>query len=182
MTDNPVDPAPSTAGPPAQPEAEASTSPPAEIENVQGPAEPQISEGSPPVATGAQMKHRNPLAVWIGLPLITLGIYTYVWYYKIHREMADYDRRREIPVVGPMLVLLLLSWTVIAPIVSFHNTGKRIRNAQVSAGLTATCSPTLSWLLWFAFGLNTLYMQLELNKIIERYDGAPEGSQVPLYV
>jgi len=28
-----------------------------------------------PAMTGEQMKRRNPLAAWIGLPLITLGIY-----------------------------------------------------------------------------------------------------------
>src|SRR5262245_30108493 len=51
-----------------------------------------------PVAQGLQMKERNPVAVWIGLPLITLGIYFYVWYYKIHKEMAMFDRRRVVPV------------------------------------------------------------------------------------
>ena len=61
-----------------------------------------------PVASGLAMKTRNPFAVWIGLPLITLGIYHFVWYYKIHREMAEFDRRRSVPVAGPMLVILLL--------------------------------------------------------------------------
>ena len=128
------------------------------------------------------MKRRNPLAVWIGLPLITLGIYSLVWYYKIHKEMAEFDRRRSVPVAGPMLVLLFLSWTVIAPIVSFHNAGVRVRNSQKSAGLLPTCSPTLSWLLFIVFGLNTLYLQVEMNKVVDRYAGAPTGSQVPLYV
>ena len=57
-----------------------------------------------------------------------------------------------------------------------------MRNAQRAAGLSATCSPTLSWLLWFAFGLNALYLQIELNKVVERYAGAPSGTTVPLYV
>lgn len=138
--------------------------------------------GGAAAASGLAMKRRNPLAVWIGLPLITLGIYHLVWYYKIHKEMAEFDRRRSIPVAGPMLVLFFLSWTVIAPIVSYHNAGARIRNAQRSAGLASTCSPTLSWLLWFAFGLNSLYMQSELNKVVDRYSGAPAGTTVPLYV
>jgi hypothetical protein len=134
------------------------------------------------VSTGLAMKRRNPLAVWLGLPLITLGVYHLVWYYKIHKEMAEFDRRRSIPVAGPMLVLLFLSWTFIAPIISYHNTGARIRDAQRSAGITPTCSPTLAWLLWFAFGLHTLYMQSELNKVVDRYAGAPTGTTVPLYV
>lgn len=135
-----------------------------------------------PVASGLQMKRRNPLAAWLGLPLITLGIYHLVWYYKIHREMAEFDRRRAVPIAGPMLVLLFLGWTFIAPIISYNNAGKRVRDAQRSAGLVPTCSPALSWLLWFAFGLNTLYLQVELNKVIDKYGSTAAGMQVPLYV
>ena len=135
-----------------------------------------------PVSSGLAMKSRNPFAVWLGLPIITLGIYGLVWYYKIHKEMAEFDRRRSIPVSGPVLVLIFLSWTLIAPIVSYHNTGQRVRDAQRSAGLAPSCSPTLSWLLMFAFGTNTLYLQSELNKIVARYAGAPTGTTVPLFV
>src|SRR5215813_517089 len=56
--------------------------------------------------TGRAMKYRNPWLVWLVWPLITLGIYHFVWYYKIHREMADYQPKRNIPVVGPVLVLI----------------------------------------------------------------------------
>lgn len=58
------------------------------------------------MAYGLQMKSRNPIGVWLGLPLITLGIYHLVWYCKIHAEMAQLDRRRVAPVAGPMLVRL----------------------------------------------------------------------------
>ena len=97
-----------------------------------------------PVAGGLAMKRRNPFAVWLGLPLVTLGIYSFVWYYKIHKEMAEFDRRRPISATGPLLVMIFLGWTVISPLISYHNTGGRIRNAQRAAGLTPTCSPTLS--------------------------------------
>jgi hypothetical protein len=147
-----------------------------------GSAPVQTTMTGNPVANGLAMKRRHPVAVWLGLPLITLGIYTLVWYYKIHKEMAEFDRRRTIPVAGPMLVLLFLSWTVIAPIISYHNTGVQIRNAQRSAGLAPTCSPALAWVLLFVFGLNTLYLQTELNKVVDRYAGAPAGTTVPLFV
>lgn len=126
------------------------------------------------------MKRRNVVGVWIGLPLITLGIYSYVWYYKIHAEMARFDPRRPIPVAGPVLVILLLSWTIVAPLVSYYNTGDRIRTAQRAAGLPPTCSPGVCLLLVFVFGLHTLYMQSELNKVVDRY-GVPEATPVPLY-
>ena len=143
---------------------------------------PMVRPEPQAVASGLAMKRRNPFAVWIGLPLITLGIYHFVWYYKIHKEMAEFDPRRQIPVVGPMLVLLLLGWTVIGPLISYHNTGKRIRDAQVAAGLAPTCSPALSWVLAFLFGTNLLYMQFELHKIVDRYPGAEPHTTVPLFV
>ncbi|MDX6208596.1 MAG: hypothetical protein QOE24_987, partial [Frankiales bacterium] len=43
------------------------------------------------------------------------------------------------------------------------------------------CSPVLCWLLSIVFGLNTLYMQVQLNKIVDTYPGATPGMQVPLY-
>ena len=141
-----------------------------------GPAYPPV------VAHGLQMKRRNPAAVWIGLPLITLGIYHLVWYYKIHHEMGQFDPRRTVPDVGPMLVLLLLGWTVIAPLISYYNCGNRIANAQRAAGLQPTCSGVIGMLLMFVFGLGTLYYQVELNRVHDVYRGAPAGAQVPLYV
>lgn len=156
----------------------------------QQPYTPQVGELQPmpghPVArqnapTGLAMKHRNPLAAWLGLPLLTLGIYSLVWYFKIHREMAEFDRRRAVPVAGPMLVLLLLGWTVIGPLVSFFNTGNRIANAQRAAGLRPTCSAGIGLLLCFVFGLQVLYYQSELNKIVEAYN-VPEGTPIDLKV
>ena len=135
-----------------------------------------------PVAQGLQMKRRNPVGVWLGLPLITLGIYHLVWYYKIHAEMAQLDRRRVVPVAGPMLVLLFLSWTVVAPLVSYYGAGKRIANSQRAAGLPTTCSPGVGVLLMLVFGVGILYYQTELNKVTASYGVTPVGTQVPLYV
>ena len=143
---------------------------------------PPVTLQTQPAVHGLAMKARNIFAVWIGLPLITLGIYHLVWYYKIHKEMAEFDPRRQIPVAGPMLVLLFLGWTVIAPAISYHNAGLRVRNAQAAAGLPQTCSPAASWLLMFVFGLNSLYLQTELNKVVTRYPGAPPGTPVALVV
>ncbi|SFA81732.1 protein of unknown function [Amycolatopsis marina] len=132
-------------------------------------------------AAGLAMKRRHPVTVWLLWPLITIGIYHLVWYYKIHKEMAEFDRRRTVPVAGPMLVLLLLSWTIIAPLISYYNTGNRIRAAQRAAGLTPSCSPVVGLLLTFVFGANIIYYQVELNKIVDHY-GVPEGTQIQLAV
>lgn len=111
------------------------------------------------------IKRRNPWAVWIGLPLITLGIYFFVWYYKIHREMADQSRDPNAPVAGPLLVMIFLGWMGIPFLISFYRTGTRIREAQMRAGVEGTCSPVIGMLLCFVFGLGSFYYQNELNKI-----------------
>lgn len=135
-----------------------------------------------PVASGLMFKKRNPVMTWLVFPLITLGIYQLVWYYKINKEMAEFDRRRQVPVAGPALVMFFLGWTGIALLISYYNTGQRIQNAQRAAGLAPTCSPAVSCVLAIVFGLSTFYMQSELNKIVEHYGSAPEGAVVPLFV
>ncbi|TCO56023.1 DUF4234 domain-containing protein [Actinocrispum wychmicini] len=140
----------------------------------------QFQQAAQPSTTGLAMRRRNPLAVWLGLPLITLGIYELVWYYKIHKEMAEYHRKPDAPVAGPLLVLILLGWTVIGAIATLYKTGERIRYAQRRAGLEETCSPVVGTLLVFVFGLGIMYYQTELNKIVDR-DGVPAGTPVPLH-
>ncbi|MEU3759398.1 DUF4234 domain-containing protein [Streptomyces albogriseolus] len=144
--------------------------------------QPTTEPGPSAVAplSGLAMKRRGPVAVWLGLPIITLGIYQLVWYYKIHKELNEYDRRQNLSPAGSLLVLLFLSWTLIAPLVSFHNTGKAIADAQRAAGLPVTCSPAASTWLALVFGLNVWYMQRELNRVVEAHPGATPGTQVPL--
>lgn len=114
------------------------------------------------------IKNRNAVLVWLVWPLITLGIYFFVWYYKIHKEMATVRRDPEAPITGPLLVMIFLSWTGIAFLISFWRTGSRISQTQESAGLEPTCNPVIGTLLNFVFGLGILYYQLELNKIADR--------------
>ena len=136
--------------------------------------------GPPPV--GKQMKRRNVVAVWIGLPLITLGIYHLVWYYTIHAEMKEFDpRETKINPVGSLLTIMFGGVLCgIPPLVSYYNTGKRIANAQRAAGLAQTCNPIIGLLLMFVLGLGTLYYQGELNKITENYRDTPTGAPVQL--
>ena len=168
-------------GPPENPypPAPVRTEPPA-VQVTQPPA-PDPYRAQAPVASGLAMKRRNPWLVWLVWPFITLGIYHLVWYYKIHKEMAEFDRRRAVPVAGPMLILLFLSWTLIAPLISYYNCGNRIAATQRSAGLQPTCSPVVGLLLMlFAFGSGTVYYQYELNRVVDVYQAEP-GTQVPLF-
>jgi len=137
--------------------------------------------GGAPPPVGAQMKRRNVVAVWLGLPLITLGIYSLVWYYKIHKEMKAFDPRATINPAGSLLTIMF-GWVAcgIPGMVSFYNTGTRIANAQRAAGLPQTCAPALGLLLTFLGGLGSLYYQAELNKIVTHFASAPAGAPVQL--
>ncbi|MFE4211940.1 DUF4234 domain-containing protein [Streptomyces sp. NPDC056844] len=141
------------------------------------PAAPGPDSGS---LSGLAMKRRGPVAVWLGLTLITLGIYQLVWYFKIHKELQEFDRRQDLKPGGSVLVLIFLGWTLIAPLISFRNSGRAIAEAQRAAGLPVTCSPATSMWLMFVFGLNVWYMQRQLNLIVDAYPGAAPGTGVSL--
>lgn len=64
--------------------------------------------------SGHAGKIRNIFLVGLVWPLITLGIYHLVWYYKVNREAQDFDQRIE---VNPAMAVLAitLGWLVIVP-------------------------------------------------------------------
>jgi hypothetical protein len=136
---------------------------------------------TPGITTGAsrQMKLRNPILVWLVWPIITLGIYHFVWYYKIHAELLRLDPRQPIKPAGSLLTILFGWIIIVPPFVSYFNTGNRIATAQRAAGLTPTANPWIGFILLFIFGLTPLYYQFELNKIVQHL-GVPEGAPVTL--
>ena len=142
--------------------------------------QPTFDPGTAPsVRYGQQMKRRSSVLVWLVWPLLTLGIYNFVWYFKIHKEMQRLDSRQQISAAGSVLTILFGSILIVPPFVSYFNTGKRIANAQRAAGLAPTANPWIGLLLLFVLGLTTIYYQSELNKIVDRYS-APAGTTVQL--
>ncbi|NUP51702.1 MAG: DUF4234 domain-containing protein [Catenulispora sp.] len=125
-------------------------------------------------------KRRNIFLVWFVWPLITLGIYSFVWYYKVNREARDFDRRIEVR-PGMALLAVLIGWIIIIPpFVSVYRTGGRIAAMQRAAGLPGSCNGWIGVVLMFVAGLQSLYYQHELNQIWSRYGNPPEGTVVPL--
>lgn len=122
---------------------------------------------------GLAMKHRNPWAAWLLLPFITLGVYHLVWYFKVNKELGEYDPRRPTSPWTSLLAITLGALLVIPPFVSVWNTGARIRDTQRTAGLEPTCSPLAGLLLTFVLGLHVFYYQHELNKITDLAPVAP---------
>ena len=121
-------------------------------------------------------KTRNIILVWLVWPLLTLGIYFFVWWYKVNREARDFDERI---VVNPTMSMLamLLGWVIIVPpFVTAYTTGERIGQMQQAAGMERTCNGWIGVVLFIVLGLEPLYYQMELNKIWARFGYPEEGA------
>jgi Domain of unknown function (DUF4234) len=127
----------------------------------------------------SEFKKRGPIAIWF-LAIVTIGIYFFVWYYKINREAREYLGDATIK-PGVAVLALVLGWILllIPPIVSVLNTGKRIRRMQEHAGVEDTISPGIGLLLFFFSRLDMPYMQEHLNRIWNRYLRAQGTSALP---
>jgi hypothetical protein len=139
----------------------------------------QLSQPAEPVAYGLQMKRRHPWGVY-GLMWLTLGIYYFVWWYKIHNELAQYDLRQHIKPLTSFLAVFIGGAIIFPPWISTATAGGRISRAQRAAGLQATCSGGLGLLLFFVFGFVMVYYQSQLNRVVDQYQ-TTEGTRVPLY-
>jgi hypothetical protein len=143
---------------------------------------PQQQAQYPTGESGIIGKRRNPFASWIGLPLITLGIYSFVWIYKTNKELSEFDRRIKVnPTLSVLAFFPGFLLLFIPPLVAIWRLGTRVQQAQRAAGVPE-CSPILAFILWvFISSTGVLYLQFEINKIWDRYQGAQQGQQVPLF-
>lgn len=129
-------------------------------------------EGGPHTA-----KIRSPWAVAL-LPIITLGIYYFVWYYKINREMADLGKKRVREDLGDspgtsLLAVTLGALIIVPAIVSIVHTAQRIQRTQEETGMGVSLNGWLCLILYLllvpAFWA---YQQVELNKAWENIRGS----------
>jgi uncharacterized protein DUF4234 len=116
---------------------------------------------------GAAVKIRSPILVFVW-SLVTLGIYYFVWYYKINRELRDAAGIDVSPVIA--LLAVTIGWIVIVPpFVSWYRTFHRIVEAQRGARVTNEASPILGFILFviavFFLPIEVVYAQDELNKV-----------------
>ena len=125
-------------------------------------------------------KHRNPFLVWLVWPLLTLGIYHLVWWYKINNEAKKLDARIIVSPGVAVLALIPGFLLIVPPYVSIWRTGERIRQMQEAAGSSERCIPLLGLLLSFVLGLHTLYYQVQLNDLWTLYGDPAPDTLVPL--
>jgi hypothetical protein len=122
------------------------------------------------VVIGTQTyKKRNVVAVWIGLPLITLGIYHFVWIYKINDEARRFLNDDSIRPAMSVLAFIPGFILIIPPFVTIYRTGKRIARMEAAAGSPNRAEPVVGLILAFIFSLYSLYYQDHLNGLWDRY-------------
>lgn len=111
---------------------------------------------------GVGYKRRNPWGVFL-LSLVTLGVYFFVWWYKINNELRNNGQQND-PTMA--LLAVLIGWIIIVPpFVSYYRTAERIRKAQEATGATERISPVLGLVFWIVIsGFSAVYYQSQLNK------------------
>ena len=130
--------------------------------------------------SGEVGKKRHPLGI-IGLMLITLGIYFFVWYFKVNKELAAIGRARNTDECGDnpttsLLALIPGFLIIVPPYVSFYNANKRLNAAERLTSRPEGLSPVLMVVLYFLFSPIAVYLlQNNLNKVLEAQAGSGAG-------
>jgi drug/metabolite transporter (DMT)-like permease len=142
------------------------------------PQRPAAPRAAPSAVQRRVGKTRNPWGVWL-IALVTLGVYFFVWYYKVNRELRDYDPDIEVE-PGLALLAVLLGWIVffVFAWVSVYRTGDRIQHAQTTSGATERCNGWLGILFYMLGGFNMVYYQSQVNKVWDRHGNPEEGTVV----
>ena len=119
--------------------------------------------------SAAHAKIRSPWAAAL-LPIVTIGIYYFVWYYKINRELADLGRAKGADELGDspgksLLAVTLGALVIVPALISVYHTAQRIQAAQRLHGI----QPLNGWLALVMYLLIVpvfwAYEQSELNKV-----------------
>jgi hypothetical protein len=113
---------------------------------------------------GQQYKERNPPGV-LGLSFLTLGVYFFVWYYKINDELRRAENDKGI---SPMrsLMAMIFGWLIIVPpFIAMYNTAKHVQSLETHRGVGQAVEPALTVVLMFLFSFgNGIYVQEHLNR------------------
>jgi Domain of unknown function (DUF4234) len=128
-------------------------------------------------------KKRNVIAVWLGLPLITLGIYSFVWIYKVNDEARRFLGDNSIRPALSVLAFIPGAILIIPPFIAIYRLGTRIARMEAAAGSPNRAEPVVGLVLGFVFSLYSLYYQDHLNGLWDRYlfsGGPPPALPPPL--
>ncbi|MBW8059455.1 MAG: DUF4234 domain-containing protein [Solirubrobacterales bacterium] len=132
--------------------------------------------------TQDQVKIRSPWAAAL-LPLITLGIYHLVWWYRINRELRDYGRAKGYDLgqspTNSLLALFPGGLIIVPALVSYWRGTKRVQGALRLAG-NEPVSGWIALLLYFLLSPGLwAYIQISLNDLWRREAEALPGQPAP---
>ncbi len=131
--------------------------------------------------------------VGLGLSVVTLGIYYYVWYYLINDELKDIGITKDDQSLAQsspamsVFAVLVGGMVIVPPFISIYNTGNRIKRAQRLAGIDRgrTINPVLALLLAFPGGLLVIpafvhywYITKHQNAAVRAAGGLPPWDEV----
>jgi Domain of unknown function (DUF4234) len=120
--------------------------------------------------TSARAKIRSPWAPAL-LPYITFFIYTFVWYYRINREMADLGRAHNTEELGTspgksLLAVTLGALIIVPAVLSTIHTFQRVQAAQRLTGVQPQANGWLAVVMALIITpVFHAYQQSELNKV-----------------
>lgn len=127
----------------------------------------------------ATVKIRNPWAVAL-LPIITLGIYHLVWWYKINKEMKEFGEARGYDLgrnpTNSVLALFPGGLIIIPALITYWNGTKRVQGTSALANR----EPVNGWLCLVLYLLLSpamwAYLQVSLNHVWEQELGSGVGT------
>ena len=123
---------------------------------------------------GRQYLKRDPLGV-LGLSIITLGIYFFVWYFKINDEIKAFERDESMSPTRSLMAMIFGWIIIVPPFIAIYNTAKHIQAMEQRTGSQQTLEPALAIVLLAVFSVgNTTYMQEHLNRTWDRGTGAAQ--------
>lgn len=132
--------------------------------------------------TEHEVKVRNPWAVAL-LPIVTLGIYHFVWWYRINKELKAYGEAKGYDLgqnpTNSLLALVPGFLIIVPPLVSYWRGTKRVQGASKIAGR----EPVSGWISLILYLLLSpamfAYLQVSLNNVWEQEAEALPGQAGP---
>lgn len=129
-----------------------------------------------------RVKIRNPWAVAL-LPLITLGIYHLVWWYRINCELRDYGKAKGYDLgqnpTNSLLALFPGGIIIVPALITYWRGTKRVMGASRLAGQ----EPLNGWIAIILYLLLApgfwAYIQVSLNTLWQAEAEAAEGQPAP---
>ena len=132
--------------------------------------------------TQDEVKIRSPWAVAL-LPIITLGIYHLVWWYRINRELRDYGMAKGYDLgqnpTNSVLALFPGGLIVVPALITYWRGTKRVMGASRLAG-NEPLSGWIAIILYFLLSPGLwAYIQVSLNDIWRQEAEALPGQELP---